>query len=144
MNKYCTNIYKEDRKASGLTQEQAAELLHISTRSLIDYETNRTIPPDDVVCNMVEIYKAPWLGYKHLKQYTKVGQKYLPDLNLTILPESVLTLQSETDDLEIVKKDMIKIAADGVVDETEKDRWQRVTKEISEMAGAALAVIFAR
>ncbi|HHV74294.1 MAG TPA: transcriptional regulator, partial [Thermoanaerobacterium sp.] len=47
-------------------------------------------------------------------------------------------------DLEIVKKDMIKIAADGVVDETEKERWQRVTKEISEMAGAALAVIFAR
>lgn len=144
MRNECKNIYKIARKSAGLSREEAAEMLHISVRSLADYEAGTTIPKDDIVCDMVNIYMAPWLGYQHLKQNTKVGQKYLPDLNLTILPESVLTLQSETDDLEIVKKDMIKIAADGVVDETEKDRWQRVTKEISEMAGAALAVIFAR
>lgn len=144
MNKRCENIYKTARKNAGMTQEEAAELLHISTRSLAAYESGRTVPPDDIVCGMIEIYKAKWLGYQHLKQSSYVGQKYLPELNISDLPKSVLRLQKETRDLDVVNDDMIDIACDGIVDDTEKERWQHVTKEIDEMAGAALAVIFAR
>ena len=37
---------------------------------------------------------------------------------------------------------MVKIACDGIIHEHEKDRWNEVTKEVLEMAGAALSVVF--
>ena len=37
-----------------------------------------------------------------------------------------------------------KIACDGRIDRHEEDRWDEVTKEVFEMAGAALSVVFSR
>lgn len=82
-NKDCENRYKICRKNSGLTQEQATEFLHISTRRLSDYE-NGEIPPDDIVEIMAEIYKAPMLAWWHLKQHNKLG-KFLPEI---IIPQT--------------------------------------------------------
>ncbi|GAV21577.1 helix-turn-helix domain-containing protein [Carboxydothermus pertinax] len=142
MKRDCNNIYKIARKNAGLTQEEAAELLHISVRSLADYEAGRTIPPDDIVCNMVQIYNARWLAYSHLKHSTMIGQKYLPDLSLTDLPRSVLKLQKEVRDLENINGELIAIVCDGEIDETEKPKWKKIAQEINEMAGAALSVVF--
>lgn len=84
----CGNIYKTARRAAGLTQEQAAEQLYISVRSIAEYESGRTIPPDDVVCRMVDLYGDRSLAYLHLKQSTEVGRRYLPDLHILDLPRS--------------------------------------------------------
>lgn len=144
MNKRCENIYKMARKEAGLSREQAAEMLHISIRSLADYETGVTTPKDDIVCKMIEIYKANWLGYQHLKHSSEVGRKYLPELSISDLAKSILRLQKEIKDVENINSDLIEIGCDGIIDDTEKDKWALATKEIDEMAGAALAVIFAR
>ncbi len=142
MKTCCGNIYQIARKTRGYTQEEAAELLHISTRSISDYEVGKTIPPDDIVCGMIELYKCKWLGYKHLQTSNLVGQKYLPEISVTDLPKSVLRLQKEVGDLRHIHDDMIDIACDGVVDHTEKERWRLVTKAIDEVVGAALSVLF--
>jgi len=142
MRSCCGNVYQVARKSAGLTQDNAAELLHISVRSLGAYENGETIPPDDVVCNMIEVYQARYLGYMHLKQSTEVGRRFLPDLDISDLAKSVLRLQKEVGDLKHINSDMIEIACDGAVEESEKDRWKSITKEINEMAGAALAVSF--
>lgn len=138
-----TNIYKAARKSAGLTQEQAAELLCVSQRSLADYENGKTTPPDDVVCRMIEIYDAPWLGYSHLKYSTEVGRKYLPDINFSDLARAVLRFQKEVRDLETVDDKLIEIACDGVISEHEKPKWSEVAKEIKEVVSAAFAILFA-
>lgn len=138
-----TNIYKAARKSAGLTQEQAAELLCVSQRSLADYENWKTTPPDDVVCRMIEIYNAPWLGYSHLKYSTDVGRKYLPDINFSDLARAVLRFQKEVRDLETVDRALVEIACDGEIDDTERPKWQTVTKEIKEVVSAAFAILFA-
>ena len=142
MNKDFRNIYQLARNNAGLTQEQAASLLNVSTRSLGSYETGVTIPNGDIVYNMVDIYDANWLGYEHLRLSTKVGQRCLPEINCSDLAQSVLTLQKESTDVENIKPHMIKIASNGRVDEDEIDMWEKVTKEILEMAGAALSVVY--
>lgn len=144
MRGYCRNIYQTARKSAGFTQDTAAELLHISVRSLAAYEKGETVPPDDVVCNMVAQYKMASLAYEHLKISTEVGRKYLPDISISDLPKSVLRLQKEVGDLKTINSDMIEIACDGKIDDKEQTRWQHVTKEVREMAGAALAVMFSR
>lgn len=138
------NIYRIARECAGYTREEAAELLYISTRSLADYETGKTVPPDDVVCRMIEVYGAEWLGYKHLKHSTEVGRRYLPDLELTDLAKSVLRLQKEVADVETIKPKMVEVACDGEIHPHEEEVWRKVTKEVLEMAGAALAVVFSQ
>jgi len=93
MKRTCENIYKSARVDAGLTQEKAAEMLFISTRSLCDYESGKTIPPEDVVSRMVDVYDSPRLGYQHLKQNNIVGRRLLPDLKTNDLPRAVLRLQ---------------------------------------------------
>ena len=144
MKRYCENIYKSARRNAGMTQEQAAEQLYISVRSLAEYEAGRTIPPDDVVCRMVEAYGAKHLAYMHLKQSTEVGRRFLPDLHIMDLPRSVLKLQKEVKDVTDINHHMVDVACDGMVEEHESETWRRVETELSEMVGAGLAVIFAR
>ena len=144
MKRNCGNIYKSARRNAGMTQEQAAEQLYISVRSLAEYEAGRTIPPCDVVCRMVEVYKAKHLAYLHLKQSTEVGRRFLPDLHILDLPRSVLKLQKEVKDVTDIHHHMVDVACDGMVEEHESETWRRVETELSEMVGAGLAVIFAR
>ena len=138
------NIYQTARIFACFTQEEAAELLHISPRTLSAYETGEYIPPDDTVCSMVELYGVRHLAYMHLKNSTEVGRRYLPEINLTDLAKSVLKLQKEVGDLAYINSDMIEIACDGKVDEYESVRWSNITREVQEVAGAALAVTFSR
>ena len=144
MHERYRSIYQLARNNARLTQEQAAELLHISVRSLADYESGATTPNGDIVNDMVDIYDANWLGYEHLRQSSKVGQRCLPAINITDLAQSVLSLQKESIDVENIKPCMIKIASNGRVDDHEVERWEEVTKEILEMAGAALSVVYTR
>lgn len=140
----CANIYKTARNCAELTQEQAAELLHISPRSLSDYEAGKTIPHGDVVSMMVDIYKVPWLGYEHLRCSTELGERYLPEISIDDVAKSVLILQKEAGDVEEIKPNMIRIACDGKIEEHENEKWGEVTREVLEMAGAALAVVFSK
>lgn len=138
----CTNIYQIARNNAGMTQEQAAEMLHVSVRSLSDYEGGRTIPGCETVCRMIELYGATWLAYEHLRQSSEVGQRYLPQVDLADLPKSVLRLQKEVADVEAIKAHMVEVACDGVVHSYEEETWAQVTKEINEMVGAGLGVLF--
>lgn len=144
MKAECKGIYKWYREDAGLTQDNAAEKLHVSVRSLSDYEGGKTIPGDDVVCAMVELYHAPDLAYLHLKTNTEVGKRYLPGLHLDELPRAVLRLQKESRDMREIEPELVAIACDGVVDRQELPMWERAKIEVQDLAGAALAVLFAR
>lgn len=140
----CGNIYKTARQNANLTQEQAAELLYIAPRTLLEYEAGRITPPDDIVCRMVEVYKAKHLAYLHLKNNTEVGRRFLPDLHILDLPRSVLKLQKEVADVHNVQQAMVEVACDGEIQSHEREAWKNIEKELLEMVGAGLSVVFAK
>ncbi|OZV11694.1 transcriptional regulator [Tissierella sp. P1] len=144
MNKSCKNIYQLARNVAGLTQIEAVELLSVSLRTLGGYEALNPIPHSDIVHAMVEIYGTKWLGYEHLRLSTQLGKQVLPPINIDDIAKSVLVLQKESSDVEEVKNCMVKIACGGKIDKHEERRWNEVTKEVFEMAGAALSVVFSR
>lgn len=139
-----TSIYKTARKSAGLSQEIAAEVLHISTRTLSDYENTRTTPPDDIVVNMVKEYKAPWLAFKHLKETSMVANLFLPEIDVTDLAKAVLRFQKEYNDIKGVNEDMISIAYDDKITRQENERWKVVRKEIRDIIQAGFAIEIAR
>lgn len=144
MNERYRNIYQLARHYAELTQLEASELLSISVRALGNYEAGNTIPHGDIVDDMVRVYGTEWLGYEHLRKSTKLGKRILPKIDVSDVAKSVLVLQKESNDVEDIKNCMVKIACDGIIDEHEKTRWNEVTKEVLEMAGAALSVVFSK
>ena len=144
MNRTCRNIYQLARHYADLTQKEAAELLNISIRALGNYELGNIIPHGDIVEEMVKAYGTEWLGYEHLRKSTELGKRILPRIDISDIAKSVLVLQKESNDVDHVKNCMVKIACDGIIHEHEKERWSEVTKEIREMAGAALSVVFSK
>lgn len=140
--KECGSIYRLARVSADISQEVAAELLYTSTRSLSDYEAGRTIPPDEIVCSMIEVYEANWLAYEHLRSSSKVGQMFLPVIEFSDLPKAVLRFQKEISDIQLVSRDMIEIACDGTVDQGEEERWHQVGREVKEAIAAAFSIIF--
>ena len=141
MQKEARTIYQAARLVTDLTQEQAAELIHVSVESVRAYERGATIPPSYIVGRMVEAYGTYWLAYQHLKT-SDLGE-YLPDISFRDLPTSVLLLQKEMSDTHAISGEMIEITCDGKVDKDEESRWKNVHKELRELIGAAFAVIFA-
>ena len=75
------NIYQSARMAAGLTQEKAAELLNISVESIRAYETDKRVPPNQIVSDMTDIYQTPHLALQHLRQ-DPLARNWLPDTNI--------------------------------------------------------------
>jgi len=140
----CKTIYEFARNIAGLSRLQAVERLNVSMRSLGDYESARTIPNNDVVLSMVDVYRTNWLGYEHLRQSSSLGMRVLPPIKFDDIAISVLMLQKETNDVEDVKNCMINIACDNKIEKHEVLRWNEIEKEIRELAGAALSVVYSR
>lgn len=136
------NIYREARKFAGLTIEQAAEMIGVAPRTLAGYEKGEYIPPADIVCSMCQTYRAEWLAYQHLQGSNPLGRKYLPEIDFSSLPAQVLRFQKEMADAEGVAGEMIEVACDGQVDKQEAATWHRVTKEVRDLVGAGLALLF--
>ena len=94
-----------------------------------------------MVVRLVETYEDPIIGYMYLKECTKLGETLLPDIILADLDNLTLRFQKEYNDILEIKTDMIAIACDNTVEECEQDRWQKVRKEIAELASVSLPLV---
>ncbi|MHC1723018.1 MAG: helix-turn-helix domain-containing protein [Aminipila sp.] len=138
------NIYQIARESKGMTQEKAAELLNISVESMRAYEGDKRVPPDKVVIRMIEVYETQYLAYQHLKTSAEVGQTYLPQVELKDLPTAMLRLQKEVTDFIKCKDELIDITCDGVIDDSEKPRFQEILKELDDITVAIYSLKFAK
>ena len=111
---------------------------------MADYESGKTIPNEDIVEDMMKVYRTSWLGYEHLRTSSSLGMDVLPGIDFSDVAKSVLVLQKESSDVEGVKDCMIDIACDNKIENHEKLRWSQVTKEVRELAGAALSLVFSK
>lgn len=129
MEEIYTNIYKESRKKAGLEQCEAAELIGVSYHSLAKYEKsiNASVPPDDVVRNMVIAYKDRSLAYKHIKA-SPLGE-FLPDFaNSKSLSIATLSFLSDFKAIEGMITQIIEVTKDGKIDKSESEIWERFKK----------------
>ncbi len=141
MNKTNDNHYKTCRTATTLTQEQAAELLHISPRTLSDYENGHSRVPDDVVDKMASIYNSPLLAWWHLKHSSILG-KYLPDMvspksNTDLAFQLILAQDDLNPTVELVKN----IMRDGMVSQEEQQDFDQAMHCLKTIVGKMLSVV---
>lgn len=115
MDKRCPNLYQRARLSTGMSQERAAELLGLSPESLKQYEGGKTVPKDETVAKMVEVYHLPWLALEHAQATDRLG--VLPEVNVQSLPTAAITLINRVLDFAERHRDrqLLRIAEDGIV-----------------------------
>lgn len=140
------NIYKKARMTAGLTQERAAELLDISTRSLADYEAGVRMPSNGLVDGMVTVYNTQILAVQHLRNSAQAARDLIPEVDAMRLPEAVLTLVDAIYDFadDRLDRELIDIARDGVISPDERERFDRVVQKIKAITAASMVVVCAK
>lgn len=135
------NIYKICRNNAGLTQEQAAERLHIATRTLSAYENGETPVNDKMVDAMVELYRCPSLAVQHLKLHSPLG-KHLPDV---VMPQThgdmAFQMILAQDTLKPVVDEIKRIMSDGEISECEKSDFDEAIDMVKKVNAKLLSVI---
>ena len=146
MQEDCRNMYARYRRASGFTQERAAELLDCSVRALAGWESGDRVPPDDKVVLMCDIYQAPTLAIEHLRASTILARRILPAVASVSLPQAVCTLLSRVQCFAARHRtdDLLQIAEDGRIDEIERVNYEEIVAELDGIIQAALSLRFVR
>lgn len=140
MQREYPNLYKRARLSTGLTQEAAAERLSLSPESLKQYEGGRRIPPDDVVARMVEVYRLPWLALEHSQATDTLG--VLPEVEPRPLPMASIALRNRLHDATGRLDALLRIAEDGIIDNTERPEFDDIVEELRETMAAIYQVIY--
>lgn len=135
------NIYQRWRKTTLLTQEEAAERLHISPETLKRYEGGRLTPPGETVARMCEVYGVSWLALEHAKATDRLG--ILPELEPKPLPMATISLTNRLRDAADRLAGLLRIAEDGVIDDAERPEFDDIVQDLRETIAAAYQVIYA-
>ena len=140
------NICKIARQHAGQTQERWAESLDISPESVRLYESGRGMPSDDVVTRMIEVSSMPVLGYWHLLNKSRVAADILPEVGECSLPQAVIQLICRIRDFGEGHRtdDLMDIAADGRIDDDERELFNSIVAELDAVVQAAMTVKYAK
>ena len=142
MSKIGTTIYQRARKESPYTQEQAAERLYVSVKTVKAWEQGQRVPDNEAVARMAELYGTPWLSLEHsLAESGALG--VLPQVTLQGLPSAVLTLVNRCLALSDDYRRLMAIAEDGLVDAQERPEYDRIAGRVRDVVAAGLQVLYA-
>ena len=140
MDQRCPNLYQRARLSTGMTQERAAELLGLSVESLKMYETGKTVPKDETVARMVEVYRLPWLALEHAQATDTLG--VMPEVTPRTLPMASIALRNRLHDATGRLDALLRIAEDGIIDATERPEFDDIVAELRETMTAIYQVIY--
>lgn len=139
------NVYFRARKQAALyneklsSREGAAEMLGISPSTLADYELGITkfVPVDKVVL-MADLYNCPELRTGYCKYECPIGKHIPLATSVSGIEGIALRLIREFDSNEIknIEKDLVDIAADGVISDDEKPTLEKIISKLDEMSVA--------
>lgn len=142
--KKCTdNIYRACREEASIyndslkSRENAAELLGISTSTLSNHElgVTKTVPVDTVVM-MADLYHAPQLKNLYCKNECPIGRDMPVATEIDSLSGITVRLLGnlDTEDIRSMKKQLLRISADGKIDEYEKPEFDEIMKKLDALS----------
>jgi len=128
------SVYFKAREEAGLTRAQASELIGSMTESRLEkIETGKVaIYPEDVV-DLANAYKRQDLCNYYCTHECKIGQKTVPEVKISSLPEIVLGMLSALNSLNNQKERFIDITADGVISDDELEDFLAIQKQLEQI-----------
>lgn len=136
-------LLKIAREARGLTQEVASEAVGVSVDSWYAYEANLRLPPMETVGRICTALRADYLAW-YFQEAHSAGVNVLPAAKARRLPSAVLTLLNRVLAFseQSRARELMEIAEDGVIDDTERALYDAIVSELDGIVEAALSVKF--
>lgn len=129
------NAYFRRREELKLTREQASELLEtIPPERIEKIENERVEPHPDEIKLMAEKYKAPELCNYYCSNQCPIGQQYVPEVKIQNLSQIVLSMVDSLNDVQDNQKRLIRITADGVIDDNEIDDFVDIQEKLEKIS----------
>lgn len=126
-------IFKESRENAGFTQEDAAELLDRSVRTMSDYECNKTLPGVDMMLKMARVYEDKLLLYKLADPRVAKMQRTLPSKGIINMLDIVNQISS-------IAPQLVTIARDDRIEKEEMEIWNKGLDISDDMIMTGLAL----
>ena len=121
------------------SRESTAEKLNISESSLRNYELGLSPVPVDVVVRMADMYGAPELEANYCREECPIGKHIGCAIGkrLKRIEQIACSLAAHTDEQELgeMMRTLMRIAADGKVDENEVPELKRVVEYMDAIFG---------
>lgn len=139
------SMYARHRKAAGITQERAAELLGVAVRTLQAWERGESTPPNARVLSMCDVYCSPTLAIEHLRYNSIIAYDVLPPVRAVPVAQATCQLLAAIRRLEEIHAgdQLLQIAADGRVDELERADFDQLLIELEPVMAAVLSLRYA-
>ena len=132
------------RIRSGMSQETASELLHVSSRTLSNYENDVTTVPDQTVYQMMKIYKSPDLGWNYLINTSSVARELISDIRFSCgIASGALGLEVSTNEFLDIKNDFNRICRDDVITKDEQALYDKCRDKIKDLIGNSISALIA-
>lgn len=146
MNSNYTTIYQICRQTAGMTQERAAELLGVATRTLAAWESGERPVPDLRVADMVDLYGTQFLAMQYLRLYAPFASEVLPSVDRVPLAQAVCQLMAAIERVHQQRAGsrLMQIAADGQIDELEEQEFESVMEVLEPLIAAVLSLRYAQ
>lgn len=142
MNNKQNNIYRIGREMAGMTQARYAEAIGVSVEAVAQYENGTIMPSDEVVARMAEVSGHTVLCYWHLLNKSRVAPQHLPEVPCVPIAQAVCNLIAELNSFRdrYALDDLVTLAADGKIDLTEQETFNKVLDQLNGIIRAALMV----
>ena len=137
------NYYRIARRTAGYTQERWAECIGVSPDSVRRYESGEQMPSDEVVRSMAEISGLSQVCYWHVCNKSALAASILPRVERLPLPQAVLQLIASMSEFTDHCDELIKLAADGTIDESERPDFERIAAALDGVVKAAIQLRYA-
>ena len=133
-NKKDKNIYQIYREEQGLTREKASDLMDGMTPSRIEkIEKGQEPTPYDIL-QMADCYKHPDLCNYYCSHRCAIGDKYVPEIELSSLPNIILETIASLNDIAPYTNLLIQIGRDGVISDNEIPKFAYISAKLENIA----------
>lgn len=127
--------YQEKREALKLSREDAAKILEgISYERLYNIEHGKTAPTPEDILIMAAGYKDPTLCNVYCSHHCRIGQLYVPHVEVGELPSITLGIVATLNKVDEMKNRLIEICADGGIDESEQEDFDEIQSSLEQLS----------
>ena len=83
---------------------------------------------------MADVYKDPTLCNAYCAHQCRIGQRYVPHVEVGELPSITLGIIATLNKIEGMKNRLIEICADGGIDETEQEDFNEIQANLEQLS----------
>ena len=126
----------------GMSRVEASLELHVSMEMIGAYERGETVPPEDVVLQMANLYEAEWLVLWYLNEYSSSFNALLGEFTNfgDDIQNDALTLVNRIEKVKGVGFEVAEVVEDGEIDRAERQRLDKLLQGLMELARVVIRI----